>query len=83
VVRLLIASALRLIVALGVGLAVVIGVITAAGVALAIFGRLEFAGGYGLGTVVLMSVVIVALALAVSRLARLALGHIVDLAPRA
>jgi hypothetical protein len=76
------AYVLRVIVAFSIGLAVVIAFIAAASLALAAFGRLELSGGYGIGTVVLMSVGVVALALAVSRLAHLALGRIVDLGPR-
>lgn len=81
--RLLVAHALRLIVVLSLALAIVIALLTTVSVALAATGHLDLAGGYGLADILLMSSVVVGFALAMSRLAHLALRRVVDLGPHA
>ena len=78
-VRLLIAHVLRVVAVACLTVAIVISVVTAAGLALAAVGKLELGGGYGPADIALMWTVVLAALLAISRLAHIALGRIVDL----
>jgi hypothetical protein len=79
VVRLLIAHLLRLVAVACLTVAIVTSVITLVGLALAAVGKLELGGGYGAEDLALMWAVVLAALLAISRLAHIALGWIVDL----
>lgn len=78
--RLLLAHVLRLIAVVCLTVAIVISVITLAGLGLALTGKLGLRGVAG--ELVLIWAVALAVLLSVSRLAYIALGRIVDLGPR-
>lgn len=80
--RLLLAHVLRGIVAVCLGLAIVVGVVTLVGIALAVIGKLDLAGGYGVADLALTAGVTLALLISIGRPGSMALGHVVEIRGR-
>lgn len=77
--RLLLAHVLRVVVVVCLAVAIVISAISVVGLALATLGKDQLGGAYGAADLALMWGAALAVLLAISRLAYLALGRIVNL----